>query len=164
MSFGSSSRPRAISSSFCWPPEKRRGLGARLFAQHRKALEHRLDAPGGVGLAPGRGQAELEVVQHGELREHVAPLRHVGDAELEQAARLAMGDFNPVERDAAAPHRQQPEHRLEDGGLAGAVRTDDGGDRPARHLEAGLVEHRQLAVAANQPFEREDVSVQGRSR
>ena len=54
ISLGSSSRPRAISSSFCWPPESVEAWARALLAQHREALHHRLDAPGDVGPARRR--------------------------------------------------------------------------------------------------------------
>jgi len=44
----------------------------------------------------GRGRAQLEVMAHRELGKDVAPLRHVGDAELEQRARSEVGDVAPA--------------------------------------------------------------------
>ena len=80
MSFGSSSSARAISSCFCWPPESAIAGSFALLAQDRELVHHLFDPALHPALVLGGDAAELEVVQHREVRHDVAALRHVGDA------------------------------------------------------------------------------------
>ena len=143
---------------------QRGGLRAGLASKHGEALHQRFDAPGDVRVPSRRGRAKLQIVQHAQLREHVASLRHIGNPELEQPPRVEVGDLAAVEHDAAALHPEQAEQRLENGGLAGAVRPDHRRDGAARDFEARAVEHGLLAVAADDVLEGKNVSFQDRLR
>jgi hypothetical protein len=88
-------------------------------------------ADGGEPLPPPLGaqeEAHAEVVLDRECAEHVARLGHVADAARDQPVGGQRRDVLAGERHRAAPHRHQPEHRLDERRLAGAVRPDHADD------------------------------------
>ena len=72
----------------------------------------------------GRG-AHPEVLVHREAAEHVVGLRHVGDPPRGQPVRREVGDLAPREPNAPRRDGHEARNRLDEGGLAGAVRADD---------------------------------------
>ena len=123
MSFGSSRRARATSSCFCWPPESSIALRFANLPQHRELVHHR-SMRWRTLPDPARDAAELEIVIDGQLRHHIAALRHIGDAVGDHLARRLPGHVLAVQQDLAGVDVQQAEDRLEHGGFAGAVRPD----------------------------------------
>ena len=73
---------------------------------------------------------------------HLFRLGHIGDEVLAQR----LFHRTAEQGDLAARRRHEAHDRLEQGGLAGAVDADQGGDRAARDLE-GRVVQRGMAVA-----------------
>jgi hypothetical protein len=71
------------------------------------------------------------------------PLRHVPDA---PAFAEAMGG-DAEEVDLAGDDLREPEHPTDEGGLAGAVRADEGDHLAAPHDEIGAAQDGLLAVA-----------------
>ncbi len=91
----------------------------------------------GAGRAPSARFSSMR--QRGE---HVVGLRHEADARARRACWPSGRVMSsPVERDRAAAHLDQPEDRLQQRRLAGAVRADDADRaRPGAAIEAAAVE------------------------
>ena len=98
------------------------------------------------GIALGVG-AHLEVLEHGHLRQHDAPLRHVREPAPQHEIGTQAGDLLAVEDHAALARTQEADDRLEGRRLAGAVRADDAHDLPGANLERDVVQDVDLAVA-----------------
>src|SRR4051812_27476829 len=90
--------------------------------------------------------AEEHVVVHGEKRKQPPALEDVGNAD----ARAPVGRHGvntlALEMNAARHRTQQPGNRVDERGLAGAVRAEDGHDFAAADMEARLPEDLELAV------------------
>src|SRR5438552_1290373 len=99
--------------------------------------------------------AELEVVAHGQRREQLAPLGHVGDAARDDLRRSEPVDPRARELDAPAAARQQSGDRPERRGLAGAVGPDQRHRLAVSHLERDAGHCRQVAVAGVEPVKPE---------
>ena len=93
-------------------------------------------------------QAPERVASHADHFRHrrgIAPvdvraLGNVGDAVAVTADRIAeQGDGAPIDRN-------QPQHRLDEGGFPGAVGADDGAHAPGVKGPAGIVENPPVAV------------------
>ncbi|MNY29737.1 hypothetical protein D3C86_1637970 [compost metagenome] len=95
----------------------------RALAQAREAREHRFHAAHHLHArqrAGGEG-AQAEVVEHGQLREHLPAFRHEYHAHRGDACGVQPGEIGPVERDAALHRAMQARQRAHQRGLAGAV-------------------------------------------
>ena len=99
-----------------------------MLAQIRKLIHHFFHARPHTALVARCNSAQFEIVPDGKLRDHVAPLRDISDAMLDHLGRRLACDIVPVEQDLAGMNGQKPENRLENSGLAGSVRPDDGRD------------------------------------
>ena len=83
-----------------------------------------------TGLHGLRGDAH--VLEHAELREQVRDLERLGDAEMGEAVLRLGGDVAALEPDAPGARRERAGDEVEEGALAGAVRSDDRGQAAAR--------------------------------
>ena len=97
--------------------------------EHREQLEQLVRDPTLVASQPGK--AGLEVLAHGQEREDLAPLRHIGDAAPRPLIGLHAGDILPVEQDAAPAHRLVADDGPEQRALADAVAAEHAGDLAA---------------------------------
>ena len=79
---------------------------------------------------PGRQQvaAHLQVLPHGQRREHVVDLRHVADPGPGDLLRRLAGHVRLADDDRARGDAHHADQALEEGGLARAVRPDEGDD------------------------------------
>ena len=131
-SFGLPINARASASICCSPPESVPARCSPPLADPREVVGHAVDValqravPAGVG-------AELEVLDHGELRERAAPFRDVRDPRLRDRLRAAAQRL-PLEDDLAAPSHG-PRHGAERRRLARSVRAEDGDDRALWHRD-----------------------------
>jgi hypothetical protein len=101
-------------------------------------------------------RSELEVVGDGEVREDAASLRHVRHAFAGDDVRLHAADVLAVERDLALARLEQARDRAERGGLARAVRADEGDDLALLDVEVDAVQRGDGAVADFEVADRED--------
>src|ERR671912_492321 len=99
-------------------------------------------------LLPG----EDEVVAHRKLREHLQQLEGAADAEAVEIGRAQAGDIAAVEGDGAGIRQQLTENAVEQGRLAGPVRTDDAEDLTLAHLKREAVDSGDAAEALRQAF------------
>ena len=91
-----------------------------------------------------------------ELREHALDLQRAFDAEAADLVRRAAGDIVAVEEHAAAVGRQQARDQIEERGLAGAVRPDDGVQRARRRDRSSGVDGGEAAEALAEFFGAQD--------
>src|SRR5262249_6641843 len=99
-----------------------------------------------------------------EAWKHALDLQGALDAEPADPVRLRAGDVVAEEKDAAGARRQQPGNEVEERGLAGAVRADDGVQARARKGKAEIVHGGQAAEALGQPLGAEDRLAHGSVR
>src|SRR6202021_3547221 len=99
------------------------GALAAPLPQARKIAVDALEPFRQLGLVAANA-ADLEIVEHGQLRKHAATLRRVADAAPHHLGGLQAAQIGAVERDAAAIGRHA-ERGLEWARLAGAVRADE---------------------------------------
>ncbi len=137
--------------------ERARELAAPL-AEHREAIIRRLhagrEAAPEIAAARQGVAAQLQVVEHGEVAEDPAPLRHQRDPRPEQRLRRLPGDVAPVDRDAARGGREQPGDRPEQRGLARPVGADQGHQLARADLQGDVaqrVHRRRSARRARSP-------------
>ena len=92
-------------------------------------------------------RGEGDIVEHAHVRKEPIVLEHEPDGALRRLEELAgsrVVDHLAVEQDLTARYRHQSGHRVEQGGLAGAVRPED-----PEHLAGGRCEvdpQRELAT------------------
>ena len=89
------------------------------------------------------------------MREDLAPLGDVADAEAKEPVGRLAGDDVAVEADRPSAGRREPHDRAERGGLAGAVAAEQRRDLAARHLERHAAEDLALAVEGLESLDRE---------
>ena len=87
ISVGSSISARAISTSFCSPPDSEPARVVAALRDEREALGDLLGAAADEPRVAEDVAADQHVVPHGHQREEAALLRHVHDAGLEHAPR-----------------------------------------------------------------------------
>src|SRR4029079_14288830 len=101
---------------------QRAGLLAKALLQHREMLVHALDVGDDAGLVLAADRAELQVLLDRQRREGAAALRHMRDAEPDDAFGGAPGERRTLEFDGAGRA-----HHAEDSpksGDTGALLTD----------------------------------------
>ena len=126
------------------------------LAEHREELGDDLEAL--AEAAPAPVVPHLEVLLDREAGEHVVVLRDVADAPVDELVGLEAGDVRAVEGDLAGPHGDEPEHGLQEGRLAGAVRADDADQLLAGDVDGAAVEDVDLGhVAGDQVGGLDDV-------
>ena len=79
-------------------------------------------------------RAELEVLQHGHVGKQLAALRDLDHAAAHDVRGVEAGECHTLEGDAPGT-RHQPGDRVEQAGLARAVRADEADDLAVAHLE-----------------------------
>src|SRR5262249_14713252 len=89
-------------------------------------------------------------------RNQALDLRRALDPERADLVRLEPGDVAAGEEDASRVGREQAGDQIEKGGLARAVRADDGVQPPACQRVAEIVDRREPAEAFGQPFDAEE--------
>ena len=123
--------------------EQIQGLGMRLgfFLHGRLGVE---DLAQQVGV-----QADMLADQHildgGHIGEQANVLERAGDPQGRHLERLEPGDVMAVEDQLAGRDRIDAGHAVEEGGLAGAVRTDEAGDHAFFDDEIHVVDGGQAA-------------------
>ncbi|KOA51112.1 hypothetical protein BAAM0483_02500 [Bifidobacterium animalis subsp. animalis MCC 0483] len=91
--------------------------------------------------------AHMHVLGDREAREHVLRLWHEADAPRDEFVGTQIHDVLPFERELAGVDVHEAEQRLEQRGLAGAVRADEGRDAMALDLEMLHIHGRNAAEA-----------------
>src|SRR5438309_1376827 len=122
--------------------------------EHGEELERALEPR--RQIAPGnRVAAHEQVLEHGELDEDVASLRHVPDAGRDDLVRGRARDVAPLIEDAAARGLHQSRNRPERGGLAATVGPEEGDDLAAAHRERDALHRAPPAVVDREVLDRE---------
>ena len=156
ISLGSSKRPRATSRSFCWPPD-------RVEAGHWPSRATWGSAPSSRPCGRRAARCRLSATPpNSRLCAPRARGRDCGPAarriRRHRACGAARTTWCRCRRRSTRPVRtpKKPEHRLEQGRLAGAVGADHRGDGAAADGGADAVQDRHLAVAGDDAVEGED--------
>ena len=116
------------------------------FREDRKELQDHRQRFAEPRLALAGVGAHFEIFHHRHRGEHLAPLRHMRDAELRALGRRHREQVLPVVGDLAADRRNDAGDGLEQRGLAGAVRADHGDELAALDLERHAAQRAQAAI------------------
>ena len=111
--------------------------------EQREGVEHRGEVP---RTGPPAVRAHLQVLLHGERPEDAAPLRDQGDAERDASVVGDLRHVLAVEQHLPRGRVHHPGDRLQQGGLAGAVRTDDGERLALLDVEVETPQRLELTV------------------
>ena len=130
--------------------------------QRAHALQPALDD--GAPLPAGAVRAQLEVVAHGHGAEEQAALGHEREPVAHQALGPRRAHLGAVVADRARAQRHEPDDRLEQRRLAGAVGADDGHELAGADGEVHVVQHLGLAVAGADRLQLEQRRAGGRRR
>src|SRR5262249_52703463 len=115
-----------------------RAIGCRAFLASDAARERECLPYAFAGLMRPRAQ---EVLEHGELAELARDLKGPHQAAQRALVRNAGGNIGALEDDPAGIGLEQTADHVKQRALAGAVRTDDAGDRAGGRIEFDLVQH-----------------------
>ena len=96
-----------------------------------------------------------DVVQGGQLTEHLGVLERTGDTAPGDLVRRQREQVFTVERDPARPRTVEPGDQVEDGRLAGAVGADQREDLSIADLDAELAQGGEAAEADREIFDAE---------
>ena len=124
-----------------------RDLGAAHARQEQQLFG---EVGGAMPMAP-----DQQVLQHGRVLEQLDVLERARDAALRHMMRRA-GDRLSLEQDAARGRRVDEADQVEDRGLAGAVRPDDGVDLALVDRKAHTVDRDHAAETHAEIFDREE--------
>ena len=125
---------------------------ARALGQDGKQRQRIRLAPGrSVVATSGRESRQLEVGADREVSEDEVLLGAVGDAIGDAPVRGRSGDVGPAELDPAICRGDQPEQRLQQRALAGAVVAEHCDDLTRRDVDVDLEQHRRRPVPRAQP-------------
>ena len=89
--------------------------------------------------------AHEDVVEHAHVHEDAQVLEGASHSQAGGIGRVQLGQFGVPEPYAAAGHLLQPADGVEQRGLAGAVRTDEGGDAAFLDLQGDFAHGLQAA-------------------
>ena len=104
-----------------------------------------------------------QVVHHREAREHLELLERATHARPHHIDRPQRGELGGPEGDASAVGALEAADAVEERALAGAIGSDEAGDRAGLHVERHAVERRHAAVALDDAFDAEQ-RAHGKSR
>ena len=98
---------------------------------------------------------ERDVVGHGEIQKQRGDLERARQAQRAAAIGREVRDVAAAEIDAAGIRRQMPGELTDQGGLAGAVGTDDGMQLALRNIERDVIGRDDAAEPAHEIFDSE---------
>src|SRR5262249_34100756 len=97
-------------------------------------------------VAAGAGMgANADIVEHRKIGKQRNVLEGSADADLRDAVRRARQDAHAFHQNVAGARLIEPGEAVEQGGLAGAVRSDQAEDLPLEHVEGDAVERDDAA-------------------
>jgi len=110
-----------------------------------------------VGATPAgaRGGPDQDILEDGHAAERSRHLVRASDAKPAPVGLAGAGDIDSFEADAAAVGAEGAGEDVEEGGLAGAVGSDDADRLSRRQREADALEHGQRAVPLENLFDGE---------
>src|SRR5262245_3109379 len=119
------------------------------LGQPRKVAEYLVEprAPDAARAIADGGEAQLQILAHGEAGEDAAVLGHEADAQPRDLMGRAAGQRVAVELDGASPGREEAHGGLDQRGLAHAVPAQQRHRLALAHLEGHAEEDRRGAVA-----------------
>jgi hypothetical protein len=100
---------------------------------------------------------DAQVLEHRELGEDLGHLKGARHAELHAPMGGKRRDVDPVEGDPSRARRKKAADQVEEGRLAGAVRSDDGAQLSLRHAKRDAVHGHEIAEALGDIIDFQDV-------
>ena len=154
-SSGRRTKARAAAVRWIWPPERRTPLAPTTVARPSgiQATSSSRHARRTASCEPVGLDAEEDGVGQ-RLAEQARHLRHVGGAGRHEHLRRVV-DQLAVPAQLAVVERRQAEQAAQQGGLAGADRAGDGGERAARHGEVDVVDAAAAGMGGGEPADGE---------
>jgi len=116
------------------PARKLRALARSELADFGNVVEDLAQPRAGVRHA-GRPSRQQDVLLHGQVGDQASVFRHVADAQARACVRRHREQVLALEAHTPAAGLEQPHHRLDERGLAGAVAADEAGHRACGQLE-----------------------------
>src|SRR6202521_2186063 len=101
--------------------------------------------PGPQPVSAGDFGGDADILEHGELGENLGNLERSGHAERDPLMRGEPRDIAAVEIDGAGGRRKESADQVEEGGLAGAVRSDDGAQFALCHIKRDAADGDEIA-------------------
>src|SRR5450759_2520830 len=132
-------------------PAERVGSSVRGGRQVWKELEQLVDPL--VHSAMAAVTPHVEVLADRQVGEDVRHLWHISESPADELFGRLTRHVDPQDRHRARTRANQPGDRLQQGGLAGAVGSDDGSDGSALGHNADAVDDRRTAVARGEPID-----------
>jgi len=128
-----------------------RGDARALLRGERTALNflQRLSAP---AARARQHRAHLQVLEHREAGEHLAPLGDLADAEVADGVRFQPENGFLLEGNRPGSWLLYSRNAADERGLAGAVGADDGDDLALGHAERDAIERLRVAVVQIEIF------------
>src|SRR5919109_4597139 len=96
-------------------------------------------------VTPGES-SHLEIFQDGEFGKKFSALGHMGNAHADNLLGWTTGNRLAHKGDGALSWGREARNRLEGGGFAGAIGTEEGDDRAFRHFKGNALERLNVAV------------------
>jgi hypothetical protein len=118
------------------------------------AFEVALHVPFRARPGEARERAQQQVIKHAHGGEHAPPFRRMGQAAPGDAVRVQARDVLAVQRHLAGARLDHAGDGAHGGGLAGAVRADQGHQAALGHFERDAVQNLHLAVGRFQILNR----------
>src|SRR5690606_1624434 len=99
-----------------------------------------------IAACPAKG-AELQVFRDRQVREDLAPFRHMGNAERDDVAGLLARDCDTLERDRSTARANEAGDDVVERRLADTVRAEKGDDLACLDAHVDALQHRHRAIA-----------------
>ena len=126
-SFGRAMTARPMASICCSPPLSRPALPLHPLFQHREQSKDPLQGLVVVGPCPWKVGAQPQILENSECLEQPPSFRHDDDAPIDAMLRVHVPRSSPP-KNTSLDRVKEARYSLEQGGLPGAVRTDEGHD------------------------------------
>jgi hypothetical protein len=141
-----------MASICCWPPDNEPAAAFELGEQRKPRVDP-LEVVFPVPPASLGVGAHLEILEHGERRKHLPAFGHVREPAMRARRRLHRQQVGALEADRSRQRRDDAGDGLEQGRLAGAVRTDDGDELARVHTQDDVAQHGHAAVPGTETFD-----------
>ncbi len=134
-------------------------IGKQLVRAIVQRIENMLRAPEIEGSAARALQADADILKRGEMRKHRRNLERANKPEPRDVGRFQRGDVAALIDDAPARRIEELGEQIEAGRFAGAVRPDQGMDRPALDAQINIPDRRKAGEFLRQALGDEDIIV-----
>ncbi len=134
-----------------------RERAARLAAalgQNRKQFVGMVQIVSDASSITARERAHLQVFEHGQTRENLAPFGRMADAQAHDVVRRQLLNLLTIQHDSPGTRPQAAGNCQQGRRLAGPIGADQGHDLARLHLDRNALEHLDRAIARLNVFHR----------